>query len=184
MEEVNSENNVLSHAKQVLGALAEKMAYIGGFVVFILMILVSADVIGRKVWTSVPGSFELSEALMVPAVFFPLMFVQMRREHVFVGVTTDWLSARTVACLDGLAAVIGFLMFGLLTWLSFGRALDAYSIGEYRLAVISVPIWPFRLMIPLGTGLMVLQLAIMAIEEFSRAFGRDEPSRRQAVDPI
>lgn len=164
----------MRRANRALEALAEWMALAGGAVVFVLMLMVVVDAIGRKVWTALPGALEFSEALMVPAVFLPLMFVQMKREHVFVGVTTDWLPPRKRALLDGMAAAVGMLIFGFLTWLAFGKAIQATLVGEYRVAIISVPIWPFRWMIPLGTGLMVFQLALTAFEEFARASGKGD----------
>lgn len=169
----------VSSTNRKLDAFAEWMALIGGFVVFVLMLMVAIDAIGRKVWTALPGALEFSEALMVPAVFLPLMFVQMKREHVFVGVVTDWVSPRRRALLDGIAAVVGIILFGFLTWLALDKAIQAFIVGEYRIAVISVPIWPFRWLIPLGTGLMVFQLILTAIEEFSRAFGAAEPRPRE-----
>lgn len=167
--------------RTVVDGLAEWLAVLGGFVVFLLMVLVVADAIGRKTpWGAVPGAFEFSEALMIPAVFLPLMFVQSKREHVFVGVATIGLPNRVQCFLDAMAAIIGMLIFGFLTWLAFVKALDSTMINEYRVAIISVPIWPFRWVIVLGTGLMVLQLLMTAIEEFGRSFGAEEPSMAEA----
>lgn len=160
--------------------LAEWLAILGGFVVFILMALEVADALGRKTFGTVPGALEFSEALMVPAVFLPLMFVQAKREHVYVSVVTLGLPNRWQCFLDGLAALVGMLIFGFLTWLAFSKAVDATAIGEYRVALISVPIWPFRWVIVIGTGLMVLQLLMTAIEEFGRAFGAAEPQMTEA----
>ena len=174
----------MSRARNVIEKFAEWMALAGGFVVFLMMLMVAVDALGRKVASALPGALEFSEAFMVPAVFLPLMFVQLRREHVFVGVVTYWLSPRTRAFLDGVAALVGILIFGYLTWLALGKAIQAFTVGEYRVAVISVPIWPFRWIIPFGTGLMVLQLALNAIEDFGRAFGAAEPLPRAEATPI
>jgi TRAP-type C4-dicarboxylate transport system permease small subunit len=168
----------VKRANKRLEVLAEWMALIGGFVVFLLMFMVAIDAIGRKLWTALPGALEFSEALMVPAVFLPLMFIQMKREHVFVSAATTQLPIRKQALLDGIAALVGVVVFGLLTWLALDKAYQAWVVGEYRVALISVPIWPFRWLIPLGTGLMVFQLLLTAIEEFQRAFGDEEPSGR------
>lgn len=170
----------MTSARRWTDRLAEWLAVVGGLVVFLLMLLEVADAIGRKTWGGVPGAFEFSEALMVPAVFLPLMFVQSKREHVFVGVVTLGLSNRTQCFLDAIAALIGLAMFAFLTWLAVDKALDATRINEYRVSIISVPIWPFRWCIVLGLGLMVLQLLATAIDEFKRAFGDHEPVMQDA----
>ncbi len=170
----------MTRSNKALEALATWLALAGGFIVVILMVMETLDALGRKTFGALPGALEFSEALMVPAVFLPLMFVQMKREHVYVGVVTLGLPSRVQCFLDGQAAVIGILIFGFLTWLACIKALDATMIGEYRVAIISVPIWPFRWFIVLGTGLMVLQLVLTAIHEFKRAFGEAEPRMEEA----
>lgn len=170
----------MNGAARLLEKLAEWLAILGGFIVFLLMMMVTADALGRKTYGALPGALEFSEALMVPAVFLPLMFVQMKREHVMVSVVTMGLPNRAQCFLDAVAALIGALIFGFLTWLALVKAIDATLSWEYRVAMISVPIWPFRWFIPLGTGLMVLQLLLTAIEEFRRTFGAEEPSMAEA----
>lgn len=170
----------MTSARRWTDRLAEWLAVAGGFIVFLLMLLEVADAIGRKTWGGVPGAFEFSEALMIPAVFLPLMFVQTKREHVFVSVATLSLSNRAQCFLDAVAALIGLALFGFLTWLALDKAIDATRINEYRVSIISVPIWPFRWVIVLGLGLMVLQLFITAMDEFKRAFGEEEPVMQDA----
>lgn len=173
----------MKRANRILELFAEWLALGGGFVIVALMAMLALDALGRKTLGALPGALEFSEALMVPAVFLPLMFVQLKREHVFVGVATSWLPPRTQVFLDGLAALVGALIFSFLTWLAVVKAVDAFIVGEYRVAIISVPIWPFRWFIPLGTSLLVFQLVLTAAHEFTRAFGTDEPLPEGADTP-
>lgn len=161
--------SLLTLAQRVIERLATMMALVGGFVVVGLMVLITADALGRKLVKPVPGALEFSEAAMVAAVFLPLMYVQMRREHVFVSVVTQALPVRIQALLDAIAALMGVALFGLMTWLALDKAWEAWTIGEYRVAVIPVPIWPFRWLIPLGTGLLCLQLVLTVLQELGRA---------------
>ncbi|HEX2215746.1 MAG TPA: TRAP transporter small permease [Xanthobacteraceae bacterium] len=172
----------MRRANRTLELLAEWFALVGGLVVVVLMAMIALDALGRKTFGALPGAHEFSEALMVPAVFLPLMFVQLKREHVFVSVVTAAMPVRAQAFLDGIAAIVGALIFIFLTWLAVVKALDAFAVREYRVAIIAVPIWPFRWIIPLGTGLLVFQLVLTAMEELSRAFGRAEPAPE--VEPV
>lgn len=166
---------VFSRANKALERLAEGLALAGGMIIVILMAMIALDALGRKTFGALPGALEFSEALMAPAVFLPLMFVQMKRENVFVGIVTHWMPPRSQAFLDGLAALVGLGIFGFLTWLALNSALASFAIREYRVAIVEVPIWPFRCMIPIGTGFLVFQLALTAIGDFCRAFGSDGP---------
>lgn len=157
---------------RILEAVATWMATIGGMTVALLMMLILADAFGRKLGMPVPGALEFSEAAMVLVVFLPLMYVQMRGEHVFVGALTQKLPQRVQAFLDGMNALIGVGIFALLTWLATEKAWEAWLANEYRVAAVNVPIWPFRWLIPLGTGLLSLQLVLTALEELTEATGR------------
>jgi TRAP-type C4-dicarboxylate transport system permease small subunit len=170
----------VKRAGRALELFAEWLALAGGFVIIVLMAMITVDALGRKTFGALPGALEFSEALMVPAVFLPLMFVQLKREHVFVTVATMHLPLRAQAFMDGMAAIVGVLIFAYLTWLSLDKAIDSTIVGEYRIAIISVPIWPFRWLIPFSTGLLVLQLVLTAVHEFRRAFGSREPSPEAA----
>jgi TRAP-type mannitol/chloroaromatic compound transport system permease small subunit len=170
-----------SHALQrALERLAEAMAITGGAVVFMLVLLMTADALARKIARPVPGAYEFSEAAMVAAVFLPLMYVQLHREHVFVSVATLRLPPWVQAALDAVAAFVGLATFGLVTWLAAAKAWDAWLIGEYRVAVITVPIWPFRWFIPLGTGLLCLQLALTVVEMVRSAARLRSASRQRS----
>ena len=172
-------------ASRLLEQLSVGMAMAGGLVVVVLRLLMTADAIGRKTFGAGPGALEFSEALMVGAVFLPLMYCQRHREHVFVSVATDWLPRRVRFILDGLAALLGLAIFALLTWLAIQKAWDAWLLKEYRVAMITVPIWPFRWLIPLGTGFLCLQLALTAIQDLREGFspsGREPASEEREIE--
>jgi TRAP-type C4-dicarboxylate transport system permease small subunit len=178
-------DSVRERANRALEQLSVGMALAGGLVVVVLMLLMTADAIGRKSFGSVPGALEFSEALMVGAVFLPQMYVQRHRGHVFVSVATDWLPRRARYLLDVLAASLGLGVFALLTWLAIQKAWDAWLLKEYRVAVIAVPIWPFRWLIPIGTGLLCLQLMLTAIEdlrEVAQPAGREPASAERKIE--
>ncbi len=87
---------------------------------FAIMALTFFDVIGRKVaGHSIPGSFEITELLMVVVIFAALPLVSQRGEHVmfdsFDGVTPGWMlniQKGIVSALSGAAMLgLGWLMW-------------------------------------------------------------------------
>lgn len=161
--------------------LARTMGLVGGLVVVALMVLITLDALGRKFLQSVPGALEFSEAAMVGIVFLPLMYVQMRREHVFVTIATQRFPLRVQALLDALIALLAMVMFCWFTMLTARKAYQAYLIREFRAGMILFPIWPFRWLIPIGTGFMALELLLTALEELQNV-ARPERKRRRAVE--
>ena len=66
-------------SRTLLESLAEWLAILGGLVVVILMFGMVIDALGRKTLGALPGALEFSEALMVPAVFLPLIDARQTR---------------------------------------------------------------------------------------------------------
>jgi TRAP-type C4-dicarboxylate transport system permease small subunit len=89
-------------------AIVPPLGYVAAAVMFCLMLLTCADVIGRyflnkPLW----GGFELTEMLLAALIFAGLPLVTLRNEHVVVDlfdpVTPDWLFRiqHVVACATG-----------------------------------------------------------------------------------
>lgn len=91
-----------------------------GSALFSIMALTFFDVLGRKLAShSIPGSFEVTELLMVVVIFAALPLVSQRGEHVmfdsFDSVTPAWLlqfQKALVSLLCGIAMLgLGWLMW-------------------------------------------------------------------------
>lgn len=154
---------------RILDRIAETSAFLSGMVIVIMMTMITIDAVGRKFGVPVPGGLEFSEAMMAAIVYLSLMAVQRHRENVFVSIATRKLSRRATALLDTVTSVLALALFAIFAWIAFEKALDAYSIREYRVAAIAVTIWPFRFVIPFGLALLCVQMVATVIQDW-RAF--------------
>jgi TRAP-type C4-dicarboxylate transport system permease small subunit len=100
-------------------------------VLFALMVLTCADVIGRYFLAQpVTGAFEITEMLLAALIFAGLPLVTLRNEHVTVDVldpvTPDWVFRlqHVVAC------AVGLLSTGYLAWRLWVRAMNLDAAGE------------------------------------------------------
>lgn len=127
-----------------------------------MMFLIAGDVIGRYLLKSpIPAVFEInSHFLMVLVVFFPLAYVQRRKEHVFVSLFTDKLPPRARAVLDTLSVVIGITAFGLIGWYGLEIAVVATRVRDYIPGIIDVPVWISKWFVPIGAFALCLELLI------------------------
>lgn len=150
---------------RVLDRIATVSSLLSGAVIMLMMVMIVVDAVGRKYGYPLPGGLELSEAMMVAVVYLSLMAVQRHRENVFVSIVTHAVPPRGQAVLDAVAGMIALCVCLVFTWVSWGRAWDAYLMGEYRVAAIEVPIWPFRFFIPFGVALLCIQLVAGIIRD-------------------
>lgn len=154
---------------RVLERASHFFALISGLVVVVMMVMITVDAIGRKFGYPVPGGLELSEAMMALVIYLALMGVQYHRENVFISIATEPASERTKAVLDAIGSLLGLGLFAVFAWYSWLKALDAYELGEFRVATVDVPIWPFRFAVPIGLALLCVQLAVSAIQDLRGA---------------
>jgi TRAP-type C4-dicarboxylate transport system permease small subunit len=108
--------------KRVLETLAGALAALA---LFGIMILTLVDVSGRKALsTSVPGSLELTELLMVVVIFAGLPLVSLRGEHVVFDSLDPWLP-RAVRRVQGVVVdlLVAALLLGMasLMWTKAGQ---------------------------------------------------------------
>ena len=78
-----------------LGSLNVMLAYVGGYVLFGMMILTTCDVIGRYLFNlPITGAYEISEAMMVTVVFFFIGYAQAAKAHVAVDLVVKVLPGK------------------------------------------------------------------------------------------
>jgi TRAP-type C4-dicarboxylate transport system permease small subunit len=111
--------------------VAPALGLAAAVVLFAMMVLTCADVIGRYFFNHpVYGAFEITETLLAVLIFAGLPLVTLRGDHVTVDVldpvTPDWLFRlqHAVAC------AVGFVSIGYLAWRLWVRAVSLHAAGE------------------------------------------------------
>ena len=138
-----------------------------------MMFLVTGDVIGRYVFNSpIPAVFEInSHFLMVMVVFFPLAYVHQKREHVFVTLFTDRLPLRGRSILEGISALLGLALYGLIGWYGLIRAIQSTQLLEFIPGIVDVPVWLSKWIIPIGCLAFCVELLRDLCRQFKRVWG-------------
>ncbi|MDD9739787.1 TRAP transporter small permease [Marinovum sp. SP66] len=94
---------------------------------------------------------------LTPLVFFfgfgPTFW---RDEHLAVDLLTVKLPVRPRALTEFVSAAIGTFIFGLLTWVSWGRAWTSFRNDEVIASIVPWPAWASYAIVPIGTVAMIL----------------------------
>jgi TRAP-type C4-dicarboxylate transport system permease small subunit len=150
-----------SGLKRLLEALCGVVA---ATALFCIMALTLVDVTGRKaISTSVPGSLELTELLMVVVIFAGLPLVSLRGEHVVFD-SLDPLLEKTLRRAQGLVvdSIVAALLFGM-AWLMWDKAGQMAAFGDTT-ALLKIPQPPFVYLI---SGLLALSALVHLILAFA-----------------
>jgi TRAP-type transport system small permease protein len=146
--------------RRLLSALCGALAA-GGL--FGIMWLTLVDVSGRKLFsTSVPGSLEITELLLVLVIFAGLPLVSLHGEHIVFDsldpLLPPWLRRAQQVVVDGLcvAALLG------LAWLMWVKAGQMVSYGDIT-AQLHLPLGPFVYLMSVLCGVTAVVHAMLMV---------------------
>lgn len=141
-----------------IDALNDWLGKILALFVLLLFALVMKEVIGRYFFNapSVWGQ-ELTQLLFGTYVFLSGGHVLRWGGHVNVDLVYNKFNIRTRALIDITTSALFFLFCGMLLYYGGQLAWESISYWEHSVSAWGPPIWPFKLMIPVGAGLLLLQ---------------------------
>lgn len=145
----------------VVRTISVVFAVCASTIIAIIMVLTSADVIKRFLTgSSIPGVTEFSEVFLVAAVYLGLAFALRVGAHIGVDIVIMRMKPR----LSGIVQIVGMsIAIVILVWMTVetaGAAMQSISINEYRYGLIKVPVWPAKLIVPIGLSALILECAM------------------------
>jgi len=147
------------------------LTYIGSIALALLMFLTIADVFGRYLFNQpVPGTFELTEMLMVLIVFLALGLAEHHNEHISLDLAYNYFSSRLKKVTDLVVDLVNLVVVAAITWQLYDYSVRMLD-GNYTTAVLQLPIHPF--VIAAVTGAAAYVLAIIC--DFGRSSKESKP---------
>jgi TRAP-type C4-dicarboxylate transport system permease small subunit len=152
----------------VISTVNKVQALISSFAVFVIMALISADVVGRFVFNRpVMGTYELGQMFMVCMVFFGLSYTQMIGGNVTVDTFTRRLNPRMSAALSIFSNIVGLIVFGLMTHSSGNLAWIALKNKRTVQGLLGMPLYPSKFVVTIGTATLTLYFLIQLVSEIN-----------------
>ena len=158
----------LESARGVATAVANVGAKISS--VFVLVILVTTvwEVFTRYVLNAPTiWSMDFGIYSLVWLSFMSLAFVQKEKRHVAVDLLVIQLKRQTRAVLD--IATTSLFLFGALalTYYTILNVAKSAGVGETSIGLLVFPIWPVKMCLPIGGGILCLWLLVeLAVKLF------------------
>lgn len=153
---IQEENRVVRATNIVVTAVA----YLAGFVLLALMLLTTADVVGRYFFNSpIIGVFDLTHFAVLVMVFLGLAYCGFQGGHIVIELLYDRLSPSTARVLLRLINFVGCMLFLLIAWRS---AVQSVDVREFREAsqLLVIPFYPFYWVVAFGSVLFAWVMAL------------------------
>ncbi len=141
---------------------------LGAICALLMMVHVSADVIGRFVFhRPVHATLEVVEHIyMVCLAFLPVAMIQLDREHLLIELFIADAHSRIGRVATLIGSLIAFSMSALIGWKTFEIAIEKTRIDEVLYLVDSfLPVWPVRWVIALAFVFSSIVLIAQIIED-------------------
>lgn len=127
-----------------------------------VMFFTTADVTGRYLGHPIPGSYQISELVLVWIVCLAWPFAAGTKGHVRVEILLSKLPPRIRETLELLTSLLTLCIFGLIFWQGIEMIMMTIRLNEL-VSIIDVPLYPFLVVVPLGALLvcpvLLVQLA-------------------------
>lgn len=170
-----------SHIEMISGSIHRTIAGACGAIIFLLMIVVVCDVIGRNLFLKpVPGTLEISTSLLVFVAFLSLAHVLSHGEHVKITIFIDRLSPGLRVWFDVFALAVGFLLMSLTAWQALLYALHSYETQEVASQSFRLPLYFAKFAFFAGCIMFSLQFFIQLVDRLFGKLFNGIPSNRRS----
>lgn len=150
---------------------------------FVMFVLVLSEVVRRYFFNSpTVWANELTQLIFGAYVILSGGYILRWGGHVNVDIFYSTLSARGKAILDIATSLIFFLFCGMLFYYGGQLAWESLSTFEHSQSAWNPPLFPFKLCIPLGAILLILQGIAKLIRDIITVVKGEAPGTADTIE--
>ena len=163
---------MFSTIEKVLGTLVRISAFVGVLSLLAMMVLTVVTVVFRGIGIAFPGTYVLSELLLIPTVSFALAYAAWTGAHTRVELLTKNFPPKFAGLSTGLMLLAGSVFWGFVAYATYEEVLRRSAQGEVS-PILDIPVAPFRWLM---LGAIILLLAVTLLRAAQEITVR-EPSK-------
>jgi TRAP-type mannitol/chloroaromatic compound transport system permease small subunit len=161
---------------KLIDRINEKIGQAVSFLIVILGLVILYEIIARYLFNR-PTIWVHETAQMIFGAYAILLgaYALRRGAHVNVDILYGRFNPRTRSVIDLFTWVLFYIFCGLILVKGWDMAWDSYRMGETESTSFAPPLYPIKMMIPLGALLILLQGLTKTVKDFILAFrGKEE----------
>lgn len=143
---------------------------LGGVCLFAMMVLIVANVVTRVFGRVIPGSFEISELLIVVTASFALGYAALHESHVDVKIVVSQFSERWQVLIEVLTSFLSLITWAVTAYASALIMTERWLTEESEM--LAIPYLPFRMVLMIGLILIALVYLINMLTALRKALNR------------
>ena len=158
--------------KKIVSKIARICGILGCISLILLSLLTVGDVILRYFFNSpIVGSYELTEYLLIPIVFFSIPWTTRQKSNVRVDLIVGRFKDRRRAILYAISCVFAIIVTFVFAWFTVPQAI---YIGKANIhsEMLHIPAYPFYIITALGFFILFFILIDNLIDFIKEAAGK------------
>ncbi|MBW2610127.1 MAG: TRAP transporter small permease [Deltaproteobacteria bacterium] len=157
--------------EKIANNLAKILYWIAGAAIVVMMLLTCMDVVLRYLRRPIPGTYELVCFLSAVAVAFAMAHTSVERGHVAVSLVVRLLPERVQGIVESITALLGVILFGLISWQSVLYAND-FCVNREVSLTLQLPFYPFVYGIGFAAAAVCVVLLVDLSKNLTKVFGK------------
>lgn len=154
------------NTRQILERLEKVALYIGAFVVLLMILHTTADIVTRNFMNSpIEGTYEITvNWYMVAIAAVGLWAAAVKNDHIEVTIFSSRLQDEPARIWRISANLITIAALAMLAWFGFETAMARMASGEYTGAA-EITIWQARFFLPIGFSAFAAVVLLRTLKE-------------------
>lgn len=156
-----------------------------GAAIVVLMLITVVDVFMRQFLTSgIRAVIEITEVSLVAVVFAGMVGAEVAGRHVRTPVVLNLLPNRPAASLRLVGLALSAVTTAWITVVTADQAVQSFVDREARFGLLQVPVWPARVIIPIGMAGLCLVFVVRAVLLARRILRGEEIKQNVRFDDV
>lgn len=149
--------------EKIVRLICKGLQYVAQFVLFIMALMVTLDVLGRKFFRSpITGTVDIVEVGLIVVIFASIAYTHLNEEHITVDFVVEKFPQKVQFVVEGIINVVIAALMLLISWSMWGntqRLLNSNTVtGD-----ISLPMYIFAMFSVVGTVMFALVAVVLAL---------------------
>ena len=138
--------------------ITEAISKPASLLVFVMMLITSTEVIGRYVFNHpTTWAWPLNRQIFGVFILVAGAYTMSKREHIRIEILYDHFPPKIKKVARGLALASFVIFMGVLVWQGSWMGWNSLMMKEKLAGAFRMPLYPFKLLIPIGALLFLLQ---------------------------
>ena len=142
----------------LISRITEAISKPASLLVFVMMLITSTEVIGRYVFNHpTTWAWPLNRQIFGVFILVAGAYTMSKREHIRIEILYDHFPPKIKRVARGIALASFILFMGVLVWQGSWMGWNSLMMKEKLAGAFRMPLYPFKILIPIGALLFLLQ---------------------------